>query len=767
MAAFFFILLLVYLCITLIQPPARVLDNAPLAEFSSGRAMRHLRNIAQKAHPTGSMEHARVREYIINELSALGVEPSVQEASVVAKDRGDGRPVAAGTMRNIVARVRGTDNSKALMLAAHYDSVNTAPGASDDGAGVVTLLETLRALKTGAPLKNDVIFLFTDGEELGLLGARAFVAEHPWMRDVGLVLNFEARGAGGPSLMFETSEGNGTLISELERSAPHVVASSLMYAVYKRLPNDTDMTVFKGAGVAGLNFAYADCLTSYHTQLDSVEEIDERSLQHHGSYALTLARDFGNLDLRETRVEDRAYFNLLGTAFVSYSSTWIVPLTIFVKLVFIYVMWLGLKKRILTLKGMAAGFFALLICGGLSGFVAHAAWWLIRKMNGGFDALPYQTPYNIRLYEVGCVLLAVAVSSVFYATLARRISLLNLHAGALLVWLALMLLATFALPLGAFLFAWPLLFALGGLAFFISAKDRSVDDWKSFGVAAACALPCLVLVVPLIYMLLMMLGMTLIGFFMVLLVMLYGLALPLLDAMHGAKRWRVPSGALFAGVMFIGAGLLTTGLDAHRRQANSIFYHLNADTAQARWVSTDAALDSWTKQFISSENAKHEVLADIFPWATQPSWQAGAPSVALVAPNVTALEDHTDGDVRTLRLRISSARQAPSLLMFTDPETEVLRAFVNNHEVTRATPQTSSAAQRRTLRLSYAAPPVEGIELLLEVRAAKPLRLTVEDVSYELPQLPELSHAPRPVEMMPAPSFRSSDTTLVSKTFNF
>ncbi len=112
-----FVLLLVALCITLIQPPAPVPENAPLAQFSSGRAMRHLRAIAQQPHPSGSAEHARVREYIVNELRALGVEPAIQEASVVTQSRlVDGRPVAAGTVRNIVARVSGTANSKALML---------------------------------------------------------------------------------------------------------------------------------------------------------------------------------------------------------------------------------------------------------------------------------------------------------------------------------------------------------------------------------------------------------------------------------------------------------------------------------------------------------------------------------------------------------------------------------------------------------------------------------------------------------------------------
>ena len=98
----------------------------------------------------------------------------------------------------MIAWLPGIANSKAVMLVAHYDSVPNGTGASDDGAGVVALLETVRAVKSTAPLKNDVIFLFTDGEETGLLGANAFISEHPWAKDVGLVLNFEAREICGP-----------------------------------------------------------------------------------------------------------------------------------------------------------------------------------------------------------------------------------------------------------------------------------------------------------------------------------------------------------------------------------------------------------------------------------------------------------------------------------------------------------------------------------------------------------------------------------------
>ena len=116
-------------------------------------------------------------------------------------------------------------------------------------------------MKSSPPLKDDLIFLFTDGEEAGLLGAKAFVDEHPWAKDVRLVLNFDARGNSGSAIMFETSNQNGALIRGFARSAPYPVTTSLSYEIYKRLPNNTDFTEFRRAGLAGLNFAYLNGAT--------------------------------------------------------------------------------------------------------------------------------------------------------------------------------------------------------------------------------------------------------------------------------------------------------------------------------------------------------------------------------------------------------------------------------------------------------------------------------------------------------------------------
>nr|MDQ5838816.1 M20/M25/M40 family metallo-hydrolase [Acidobacteriota bacterium] len=520
LAAFLFLAAAAWLSIWLAGPPRAVPESAPASEFSSARALRHVRAFAQRPHPTGSEEIERVRRYILGELSSLGVSAEVQTAEVVPRQAVPGFPVPAARVQNIVARVAGTAaGGKALMLAAHYDSVPTGPGASDDGAGVATLLETLRALKSGPPLRNDLVAVFTDAEELGLLGARGFAGQNPSMKSVALVLNFEARGAGGPSMMFETSEGNGALIGELA-AAPHTVANSLMYAVYKRLPNDTDMTVFKGAGAAGLNFAYTDRIASYHTALDSAEELDERSLQHHGSYALSLARRFGDLDLDHLKSRDAVYFNALGPLFIHYSEAWVVPLTLTVCLLFAVALFVGLRRHRLSLGGVAAGVFAFALAAVLPVLLTTAVWRAARSLHAGYALLPWRTPYDIWPYALGFVALTVAAFAAVYALLFRKTNAASLWAGALLCWLALLILATALLPAGSFLFAWPLLFALAAFAALVASGREGFDSSKGLTLVALAAAPGVCLFAPLVWMFFSLLGLDASGFFMLLVVLL-------------------------------------------------------------------------------------------------------------------------------------------------------------------------------------------------------------------------------------------------------
>src|SRR5215210_1253367 len=265
--------------------PDPVPASAPPAQFSSGRALEHVRAIAKEPHPMGSPEDAAVRDYLVKELRAMGLEPEVQKST--ATHYWFHNALLAGRPQNVLARLEGTDDGgKAFVIMAHYDSVPAAPGASDDGAGVATMLETLRALKAGPPLKNDVIFLFTEGEERGLLGARAFVDSHPWARDVGVVLNLDTRGNTGSALMLETNDEGGWVVGEFAKAAPYPMTTSDSVAFFKRSGANSDLSVFLDAGLAGLQVSSTGGISHYHGPLDNLKELDERSLQHMGSYTL-------------------------------------------------------------------------------------------------------------------------------------------------------------------------------------------------------------------------------------------------------------------------------------------------------------------------------------------------------------------------------------------------------------------------------------------------------------------------------------------------
>lgn len=759
---FLFILFLAAFSLHQSKPPAAVPANAPPTDFSSGRAMKNLEMIAQRPHELGSAEHEAVRDYILKQIVTAGLEPQVQKATGINRQRG--WILQAGTVQNLVARLPGTTGGKAILLVGHYDTKPYASGASDDGAAVAAMLETMNVLKAGPPLKNDVIFLFSDGEEGGLLGANAFVEEHPWAKDVGIVLNFEARGNSGPSIMFETSNRNGWLVAEFAKAAPYPVANSLAYEVYKRLPNDTDFTVFRQKGMAGLNFAYIEGLPSYHTQLDNLQQIDERSLQHHGTYALALTRHFGNLDLSEIGKGNAVYFDLFARMLVHYPGWLVMPLTIVVLLAFAGLMVVGFRKKRLTFSGVALGFVAFLLSLIASAGIVRLIWAAIFRLRYVSEARPLGETYHSDLYLMSFVILAVAITAAIYQLFRKNVSVENLAVGGLLWWLILMILTTVYAPGASYLFTWPLLFSLLPLGVRLFARGRKGAFSPSFALLLLGAVPGIVLMTPLIYQVFIGLTLKSIGTIMVLVVLALGLLIPHLDLLARPKKWALPGVAAVLGIGLIVAAGLLPSFDAKHPKPNSIFYGLNADTGKALWVTMDPEPDQWTSQFLSA-SAQSKTLPDFLPRNADDRFlQDEAPSAQLAAPGVELLEDKTDAGVRRLHLRIRSFRQAPVISIYIDSKAEVLKAWLNG----RLLEESNTAAiveSKDQWSMRYFAVPPEGLEFTAEIRSSEPVRVRVVDQSYALPQTLH-SFAPRPDNMIPS-SIPLSDTTLVSKSFTF
>ncbi|MFM7282386.1 MAG: M28 family peptidase, partial [Planctomycetia bacterium] len=242
----------------------------PRAAAAAQAALQRWRALpgANVPHPLGSAAHAELRGALERHFQGLPLERAHQT-------------MAAG-LTNFALRRAGTSSLPPVVLMAHWDSVAAGPGAADDGAGMSVLLELAeRCTKNMAAPLRSTIFLATDGEERGLLGAKAFFEEHPWARDGGVLINLEARGTSGPVFLFETIGNQRALIETAQGVMPFPAAFSLAAEIYERMPNDTDLSVFRAdPRWHGYNLAFIRGLEHYHTAQDNADNLSSASVAH-------------------------------------------------------------------------------------------------------------------------------------------------------------------------------------------------------------------------------------------------------------------------------------------------------------------------------------------------------------------------------------------------------------------------------------------------------------------------------------------------------
>lgn len=539
---------LALITIALDGPPRPLSEQAPLSAFSAARAMKHLSVIARAPHPVNSAEHDAVRDYILRSLHEIGLAPQVQK--ITGEDQNF---EIDGALENIVCRLQGNSREKAILLVAHYDSVPAGPGASDDGVAVAALLETARALKSLPQLKKDIIFLFTDGEETHLMGARAFVAEHPWAKDVGIVLNFEARGVSGPSIMFETSDQNGWLISHFGQAVSHPVANSLSYEIYKRMPNDTDFTVFRHAGYSGLNFAFIDGLAYYHTTSDSIQNVEPGSLQHHGDYMLELAREFGNSTGEAPKSANVVYFDVLGMALVRYSGLLGVIFMGFAAAMAFAILYIGVRTQRLQMGGCMLGLLGMVAGVTVTVLGAWIGYQLILAAHS--HRIHFGLRHHPGLYISAFCALGLACAMALYAGLSTKISALHLLVGSCLGWLALTLVMSWYFPGSTYLFLWPMIFSLVG-ALLLIVKGRSAAQDILLPLSG---IPAILIIVPLAHKIFWAFGS---GSVLLVSAML-GLVVSLLVGHVGlekaARRWLLPALLASTGLVLFVMAIAVSG----------------------------------------------------------------------------------------------------------------------------------------------------------------------------------------------------------------
>ncbi len=742
-----------------IRPPQALPAEANAQVFSAARAMRYVQFIAMQPHPLGTLEDEKVRDYLVAELSHLGLGTEIHSGIGLSKSDGS---VTAGLVQNIVGRLHGTANSGTVLLAAHYDSVAGSPGAADDGAGVAAIMEAVRALQAGPAPKNDIVVLFTDGEEVGLLGAESFVAQDPLSKSVRVVLNFDNRGDRGPVLMFEASQPDNYLIGQFAKTAPHPNASSLFASIYRKLPNATDFTVLKRSGIAGLNFASGGRWESYHSRLDTAENLDERSLQQAGEYALALARNFGNMDLKEISLQNHnsVFFDLFGVYLVHYAAIWAISFQLSATLLLGLVVVKALKQKEIRFGPLLRGVAVAIACFASVPIGLVGSWLLLDKVLHERLTIGDTTANNMLFSGLAAFGFAFLIWLLSIA--CRRLGALNMAAAGL-IWFAILgLVLAAVLPGGSYLFLWPLLFATAGFWWQVSSGARQRFGKKAaawLGVAAAIVLFC-----PLVYLIYLFLGLgTVLAVILGLIISLVGLLLiPLLAQLLGGsltpRRVITTFGLLGFGFVFIGAGLSHFGPEHPR--TNTIVYGANVDDGRAFWISNKKS-DAWTSLFLGPHPNKSKL----------PGYQAGIGSEVfwtelkpfpLAAPTVELLAADVREGIRTLSLRLRSPRQANAITLEFEPGTELLGVDFPGRTVDLSTNRADATTSRRRIRVYRL--PEEGVEVKVKVKGPSSSTIRVYDQSSGIANLSGRELTPRPRDVMAPPV---GDLVLVSRTYSF
>ncbi|MDC0708186.1 M20/M25/M40 family metallo-hydrolase [Stigmatella sp. ncwal1] len=734
------------------RPPAALGPDAPPDVFSAARARQHLTWIAQAPRPVGSTRLIEVRRELISLLAAMRVPAEVQTAEVL-RPQGSAGTVLAATVHNIIAHLPGTEGRQAVLVSGHYDSVPSGPGAGDDGSAVASMLEALRALRTGPPLKQDVIFLFTDAEEAGLLGAEGF-RQHPLFSKVALALNFEARGTRGPSLLFETTGPQGWLIQRFQETAPHPMGNSLAGEVYPYLGADTDLSIFGRAGVAGMNFAFIEGLIHYHTWLDSPEQLADGSLQHHGENLLTLTRALAAGDAPPREAPARVYFNPVGAWLVSYPRAWALPLCILLLIVEVLGTVGSARAGRLRLGALALA-VAGTVLGALAAAVLVTLAWNVTQHATDLDAFAQGDSHSPVPFQAGLLALVFVPFA-----LVRRWGQHHLQDeawghGARLSWAVLAVVITVLCPGASYLFAWPLLLALLTQH---ALRRVGKNPWGVGLVLALGGTPLLVLSTSTLYPLAAALGLSLAGVALLLATLILGLLHPALSWIVQGRWNAVAMGAAAVGAVLLLSGAVAAGPRADRPWPESIAYWLDRDGNRAFWLSDEATHGAWAAQFLGDAPPAKR-FDEAMPWLETDVLYHEAALLPLPSARTRLVEVGHEGEVRTIALQVDSP-PATAVLRFNLPPLEFLEIRVGHSPLPASV---LAAGRSEGIRIDYWQPPPEGLPLLLKVRGEAPVRMRSSTISLNVPTLSDSQR--RPPSLMAAPfGFGFSDVTVITQT---
>lgn len=727
--------------------------------FSVQNALHHLKNISKKPHYTGSEEHKVVQNYLINELEKLGLKPEIQTKTVF-----NSKWVAGTTVENIVAKIEGTSNGKSLLLLTHYDSSpSSSLGGSDAGSGVVTILEGVRAfLAKNQKPKNDIIVAFSDAEELGLLGAQAFVNSHPLAKNIGLVLNFEARGSGGASYMLmETNGKNSKLITEFLKAKPNYpIANSLLYSIYKMLPNDTDLTVFREDGdINGFNFAFIDDHFDYHTAQDSYERLDRETLAHQGDYITTGLNYFSNADLNNMNSdEDLIYVNFPFIKMLTYPFAWILPMLIIASVIFLVLIFFGFRYKNITAKGLFKGFIPFLLSLVLTTAISFGLWKLILLIHPQYEDMLHGFTYNGYQYIAAFVFLNLWIVSKIYNYFKDE-KTTNLLIAPITIWLVINGLIYQKLQ-GAGFFIIPVFIALLILAIllFTNLKKKNLPI-----LIAILSIPTVYMFAPLVKMFPVGLGLKNLFISAIFISLLFGLLLPVFHQQKQKNRWQLLFG--FFAIILFGAATFNSGFSIDKKRPNSLVYIQNEDDKSAYFATYNKTLDNFTKQILTTDVVKGGIpSADTkSKYNTRFNYHKKTDNKNIKISDVSIKTDTVMGNERLIEFKLKPNRKVNKFELFNNNPISIKELCVNGAYVNKGKP---FKVKQKTLIVYTMANTDEDLLVSLTVDKNDKPSITINEVSYDLLSNKNFTIQPRSETMMPMP-FVTNDAIICTKTINF
>jgi hypothetical protein len=567
-----------------------------------------------------------------------------------------------------------------LALMAHYDSVPASTGASDDAAGVASALEVVRAIKARGTPARDVIVLITDGEEAGLLGANAFFREDPLAKRIGFLVNMEARGSAGRVQMFQTGDASGAAVRLMAANTSRPEASSLTTFIYKYMPNDTDFTVSKEAGVPGLNYAFIGHQFDYHSPSSIPATQDRGTLQDMGDQVLATAAPIAFAAALPARAPDLVYSQTPGGLTLAYPPWvgWIILLAAAVAIAAAVQRarrveafpWLDLARGagaavFAVATGVALLHFARKLTGAASGFLeqrvllAQAPRWELALVLVGLGVLLWAAAQLARgKRSLALLPLAAGLASCLIGGLDKTAliegavgTLLALAvygrpasrpggwAGVLLLGLVLGVVAQALAPPAAFVVSWPLAWAsLAALATALGCRKGPVAlaalaVFGAVGLALAGSLAhasYLSLDLP------ELLGLPLLMSALVI--------WPLAQTEEGAPPARLLGPALvLVGLAVTVAVRINNPYDARHPQASFVAYQIDQDAKKAWRISATPERPAWSDTVLKADGGKLEKVKQGIGARLVDA--APAPYIETPAPDLAFSKD-ADGQIR-------------------------------------------------------------------------------------------------------------------------